>query len=78
VKVCVFLFDLLYHNGESLTGKPYRERRELLRETFIEAEGSVVFANSMDTGDTEEIQLFLDESVKGNCEGRGFFGFLIN
>lgn len=69
VKVCVFLFDFLYLNGESLTGMTFRERREKLRESFRPEPGSVVFANSMDTEDTEEIQLFLDESVKGNCEG---------
>ena len=31
VNVCVFLFDLLYYNGEPLIEKSFRERREVLR-----------------------------------------------
>jgi DNA ligase-3 len=30
--VCLFVFDLLWHNGESLLDKPLRERRKLLEE----------------------------------------------
>ncbi|XP_071506447.1 DNA ligase 1-like [Diadema antillarum] len=69
VQVCVFAFDLLYLNGESLVRKPLRERRDLLRSNFQEVEGEFVFAKSMISSNTEDIGEFLDESVKGNCEG---------
>ncbi|KAL3081865.1 hypothetical protein niasHT_037043 [Heterodera trifolii] len=69
VQVIVFLFDLLFINGQSLTAETYRTRRERLRKTFKEVPGSVVFANSMDTQDMEEIQMFMDEAIRGNCEG---------
>ncbi|KAJ8037545.1 DNA ligase 1 [Holothuria leucospilota] len=69
VQVCVFAFDLLYLNGEALVRKPLRERRDLLLEHFQEVEGEFVIAKSMISSDTEDIQVFLDESVKGNCEG---------
>ena len=69
VKVCLFAFDLLYLNGESLIRKPFRERRQNLHAAFKEVEGEFVFASARDCNDTEEIQEFLDESIKNQCEG---------
>ncbi|CAG0892252.1 unnamed protein product [Darwinula stevensoni] len=69
VHVCIFAFDLLYLNGESLVKKPFLERRQLLRTHFKDIPGEFVFAKSMDSTNTEDIAEFLEESVKGNCEG---------
>ncbi len=66
VRVCVFLFDLLYWNGRSLLRESYRTRRTLLREHFQSGEGdSFKLANSLDSTDTDEIMLFLEEAIKG-------------
>ncbi|KAB5558719.1 hypothetical protein GE09DRAFT_1120455 [Coniochaeta sp. 2T2.1] len=69
VKVCVFAFDLLYLNGEAIVEKSLRERRELLHQAFEPVEGEFAFATSMDGQELDEIQTFLDESVKASCEG---------
>ncbi|KAJ4391338.1 ATP-dependent DNA ligase Cdc17 [Gnomoniopsis smithogilvyi] len=69
VKVCVFAFDLLYLNGEAVVEKPLRERRELLHKAFNPTEGEFAFATYMDGQELDEIQTFLDESVKASCEG---------
>lgn len=65
VQVCVFMFDLLYFNGEPLVKKPFVERRALLRKYFKEVEGEWAFANHLDTTTMEEVQEYLEESVKG-------------
>ena len=44
VQVCVFAFDLLYLNGESMVRKNFGERRDLLRENFKEIEGEFFYA----------------------------------
>ncbi|KAG8942456.1 hypothetical protein FRC04_003624 [Tulasnella sp. 424] len=69
VKVCLFGFDLLYLNGEPLLHKPLAERRELLREAFVPVLGEFAFANSSDSHSVEDIQTFLETSVKDGCEG---------
>lgn len=45
--------------------QPFRRRRELLRSHLQEVEGEFVFAKSMISSNTEEIEEFLDESIKG-------------
>ncbi|KAI2630666.1 ATP-dependent DNA ligase [Hypoxylon sp. NC1633] len=69
VKVCVFAFDLLFLNGEAVVEKSLRERRELLHDAFSPVEGEFAFATHMNGRELEEIQTFLDESVKASCEG---------
>ncbi|XP_053307437.1 DNA ligase 1 isoform X2 [Spea bombifrons] len=69
VQVCVYAFDLLYLNGESLVKEPFVKRRQLLRDSFLETEGEFMFAVCMDTSNTDEISEFLDQSIKDSCEG---------
>uniref|UniRef100_A0A665XEP0 DNA ligase n=1 Tax=Echeneis naucrates TaxID=173247 RepID=A0A665XEP0_ECHNA len=69
VQVCVYAFDLLYLNGESLVRQPLSRRRALLRESFSEVEGEFVFARSIDSDNTDTIAEFLEQSVRDSCEG---------
>lgn len=59
------MFDLLYLNGEPLVKKQFGERRSLLKSYFKEHEGQWRFATCFDTSTMEEVQEFLEESVKG-------------
>ncbi|KAM4016461.1 DNA ligase 1 isoform 2-T3 [Anomaloglossus baeobatrachus] len=69
VQVCVYAFDMLYLNGQSLVREPFSKRRKLLRESFTELEGQFIFATYIDTSNTDEISEFLDQSIKDSCEG---------
>ncbi|XP_043934267.1 DNA ligase 1 [Protopterus annectens] len=69
VQVCVYAFDLLYLNGESLVKEPFAKRRELLKDSFTEVEGEFMFATSMVSSNTDEIAEFLEQSIKDSCEG---------
>ncbi|XP_028395470.1 DNA ligase 1-like [Dendronephthya gigantea] len=69
VQVCIYAFDLLYLNGKSYVKEPFKVRRELLRSSLNEIEGGFIFAKCITSTDTDDIAEFLDESIKGNCEG---------
>ncbi|KAK0532786.1 ATP-dependent DNA ligase Cdc17 [Tilletia horrida] len=69
VKVKLFGFDLLYLNGEPLLQKELKERRRLLAENFKPVENEFEYATHQDCSTVEEIQIFLDASVKEGCEG---------
>ncbi|KAI9889565.1 MAG: hypothetical protein M1814_005168 [Vezdaea aestivalis] len=69
VKVCVFAFDLLFLNGEPLVEKSFRERREAMMAAFEAIEGEFTWAKFMNSSELDEIQIFLDESMKASCEG---------
>jgi len=69
VQVCVFAFDLLYLNGDSLVREPLLRRRQLLHDNFKVTEGEFMFAKAMDSVDVDQISEFLDESIRDSCEG---------
>jgi DNA ligase 1 len=55
--------------SQPLLQKSLTERRELLREHFQAVDKEFQFAKWSDGESTEEIQTFLEESVKDGCEG---------
>lgn len=69
VKVCLFVFDLLFYNGEPIINKPLDQRRELLFKHIHEVPEKLRFATKMNSTDVKEMEKFLDESVHDSCEG---------
>lgn len=61
----MYAFDLLYINGTSLVQLPLEERRQQLWNNFRKVDGQFDFATSRDPQSVEEIEEFLDESLKG-------------
>ncbi|EGG20126.1 DNA ligase I [Cavenderia fasciculata] len=69
IPVCVFAFDLLYLNGKSLIDEPFYKRREVLYANFKETPGALTYAKHANISDVNDIQLYLQEAIDGNCEG---------
>jgi DNA ligase-1 len=69
VKVKLFAFDLLYLNGEPLLNLDLAARRQLLFKSFTPVQDEFDFTTSQDCTSSDEIQIFLDQSVKEGCEG---------
>jgi DNA ligase 1 len=60
---------LLIDRTQPQLHKNLSERRELLQQHFEPVDFEFQFAKSSDSETTEDIQAFLDESVKDGCEG---------
>ena len=71
VSVCLFSFDLMYLNGESLLDRPFRERRELLRSLFVEIPNRFTWVKSIDasSADSETVLEFFKSATDIKCEG---------
>ena len=65
----LLLCVVLISRAQPLLRKNLTERRELLRQHFEPVDFEFQFAKSSDSEKTEDIQAFLDESVKDGCEG---------
>ena len=61
----LYLFDILYLNGESLTLLPYTQRRQILAEN---AEG-IPLTKQLVTNKPEEAEQFLKEAINAGHEG---------
>jgi DNA ligase-1 len=71
VSVCLFSFDLMYLNGESLLNRPLRERRELLRGLFAEVPNQFTWVKNIDatSQDSETVLEFFKSATDIKCEG---------
>ncbi len=66
--VKVFLFDLLYADGEDYTMKPLPVRREKLKE-IIEETDVFRLAEYIETSDPEELEKFFLKAIEDGAEG---------
>lgn len=69
VHICLFAFDMLYFNDQPLITKSLKERRDLMFENLKPIEGKFQFATAKNSSNLDELQTFLDQSVKDSCEG---------
>lgn len=69
VHICLFAFDLLYFNGDSLVNKTLEQRRNVMFEQLKPIDGKFTFATFKNSSNLDELQVFLDQSVKDSCEG---------
>jgi len=63
--VKLFLFDILYLNGESLISLPYLQRRQIL----VENVGKIPLTKQIITDSIEEAESFLKEAIDSGHEG---------
>ena len=68
VPVKIFMFDILYLDGEDLTLRPYPERRRILSETF-EMDDKVGMTTMEIIESTEAAEEFFDRAISSKCEG---------
>lgn len=69
VQVCLYVFDLLYWNGQSLLDLQLKERREMLAKHFRLVPGEMHFATHREFENSEEMETFLTEAIDNQCEG---------
>jgi DNA ligase 1 len=68
VPVTVFLFDVLYDDGQDFTLTPYLERRVELTKIVKESD-QVRIAEQLMTEDADELERYFDKAVSMGCEG---------
>jgi DNA ligase-1 len=65
IPIRLFLFDILYLNGKSMTSMPYVERRRVLAENAC----GIGLTRQLVSGDVEEAERFLKEALDAGQEG---------
>ena len=73
IPVRIFMFDLLYIDGQDYTTRPYGERREKLESSFDAHDGPghdvVGYSARAVISSEEEAQEFFDRAIAAKCEG---------
>jgi DNA ligase-1 len=65
IPLTLYLFDILYLNGNSLIALPYTQRRQILAQNA----GEITLSTQIITGDQEKANGFLKEAVAAGHEG---------
>lgn len=70
-QVCLFAFDIMYLNGNSLLSKSLRDRRALLQSEFKEIPDQFTFVKSIDYPENNEddVHAFFKAATDAKCEG---------
>lgn len=67
--VCLFVFDCVYYNGQSLLNKPIKERKRILKENMKEIPNHIVFSEAEEIYDSKALEKMLTRVFKQGLEG---------
>lgn len=67
--VCLFVFDCLYYNGESLLKKTLTERKNILKKNMVEIKHRVMFSEMEVIHQAEELEKMMTKVFKLGLEG---------
>ncbi|XP_023023992.2 DNA ligase 3 [Leptinotarsa decemlineata] len=67
--VCLFVFDCIYYNGESLIQKPIKQRRKILQENMKEIPNHIVFSEMEEIHKPEDLSRMIAKVLKLGLEG---------
>ncbi|XP_063975698.1 DNA ligase 3 [Diachasmimorpha longicaudata] len=68
-KVCIFVFDCMYYNGEVLMNKTMRERREILNKRMTVIPNRVVLSEVEEVNDSRDLAGMIAKVLKMGLEG---------
>jgi len=68
IPTTIFLFDILYEDGQNLIDWPYPKRRKELERVFKETE-RVKLAEQFITDDPNQLEKYMDKAIESGCEG---------
>jgi DNA ligase-1 len=63
------IFDIVYYNGKSLSGEPFKKRTELLRKIITPHKYKIIPSNMIIASTKEEVETFYKKALKDNQEG---------
>ncbi|MEA2071464.1 MAG: ATP-dependent DNA ligase [Asgard group archaeon] len=69
VPVKVFLFDVLYKNGQSLLSNTYQQRREILKNSIISKNHLIEIAKCSIVSTPNEFENVFQKAINYGCEG---------
>uniref|UniRef100_A0A8D8WGN6 DNA ligase n=1 Tax=Cacopsylla melanoneura TaxID=428564 RepID=A0A8D8WGN6_9HEMI len=67
--VCLFVFDCIYFNGESLLDRPIRERKKILKENMQEIRHHVVLSEMEEIHQPEDLEGMMTKVFRQGLEG---------
>ncbi|XP_066248451.1 DNA ligase 3 [Euwallacea similis] len=67
--VCLFVFDCIYYNGESLANKSLKDRKQILNENMKEVPNHIVFSEMQEIDEPKKLAEMIAKVLKLGLEG---------
>ncbi|XP_014214879.1 DNA ligase 3 [Copidosoma floridanum] len=67
--VCLFVFDIIYYNGESLLNRTMKERRKLLEQKMTPIENRIMLSETQEIKDSRKLAEMIAKVFKLRLEG---------
>ncbi|KAK3908725.1 DNA ligase 3 [Frankliniella fusca] len=67
--VCLFVFDCMYYNGESLLHKTMKQRRKILEKVMVEIPNRILFSEQKEIHRPEDLTAMMEKVFRLGLEG---------